>query len=313
MTHDDVPAFDDLPMIEKLGLRHSWGVFGDDDIGTINHLTPERVRAAAGLVRAGDVFDLSWPLNQPDPPLYLRTPYKHEIYPVTRNDRDERIDNFYPQGSTQWDGLRHVRCREYGFYTGITEEFEPGPGRLGIEHIADHGMVGRGVLVDVTRYLESIGDPLDHQQGRSITAEEIAAAARSQGVQLRPGDILCIRLGWAEEYEQMTATDKEQLREDMSFPGLAADEDMARFLWNSQVAAVAVDNPAFEVSPGDPAIGSLHRRLIPMLGMPLGEFFRFGALSRACQEDNRWDFMFTAVPLKLPGAVGSPANAIAVR
>jgi hypothetical protein len=53
--------------------------------------------------------------------------------------------------------------------------------------------------------------------------------------------------------------------------GLDASAEMARFLWDKGFAAVAADNPTVEVRPGDPTVGSLHRRLIPALGLPLGE------------------------------------------
>ena len=64
--------------------------------------------------------------------------------------------------------------------------------------------------------------------------------------------------------------------------GLAGSEEMARFLWDSGIAAVACDNPAVEVVPADPADGFLHGRLIPGLGMAIGELFSFGALAAAC-------------------------------
>ena len=57
MAHDlSLPDFDDLPVLGELGLRHAWGVFGEeDDLGTVNLLTPERVAAGAALVRTGEV------------------------------------------------------------------------------------------------------------------------------------------------------------------------------------------------------------------------------------------------------------------
>jgi hypothetical protein len=97
-----------------------------------------------------------------------------------------------------------------------------------------------------------------------------------------------------------------------TFAGLRADEDMARFLWDAHVAAVVCDNPAVEVVPGDPAVGSLHRRLIPLLGLALGEMFDLETLARRCRDDTRWTFMFVAVPLKVPGGIGSPGNAVAI-
>lgn len=309
-----IPPFDELPMIDTLGLRHSWDVFGrDDNVGTINHLTPERVVQAASLVRTGQVLDLTWPVDEPDPPMYGRRPYAHTIYPPARNELDDYLDGFYLQGSTQWDGLRHVRAREFGFYTGFTGEMAPGPGRLGIEHWVQHGIVGRGVLVDVARHQQQLGTPLVHTEGRSIEADEIAAAAAAQGVELRPGDVLCVRLGWPAYYEPLSHDERVEVNKTMAFPGLSARESTARFLWDHQVAAVTCDNPSFEVSPGDASIGYLHRRLIPSLGMAIGEFFRFEQLAEACAAEGRWDFLFVSVPLHVRGAIGSPANAIAVR
>jgi hypothetical protein len=62
----------------------------------------------------------------------------------------------------------------------------------------------------------------------------------------------------------------------------------------------------------DRAVGFLHYRLIPLLGMPVGEFWALGELSRACRQAGQYQFMLSSAPLYLPGGVGSPANAYAV-
>ena len=64
------------------------------------------------------------------------------------------------------------------------------------------------------------------------------------------------------------------------FAGLRADEAMARLIWNAHPAALCCDNPAVEVVPGDPKVGSLHRRLLPTLGTALGEMFALDELGR---------------------------------
>jgi hypothetical protein len=97
-----------------------------------------------------------------------------------------------------------------------------------------------------------------------------------------------------------------------TWPGLSAAAEMAEVLWDWGVSAVVADNPAVEVSPGSAAIGSLHRRLIPLLGLPLGELFDFEELSVRCAAQHRSSFLFVSVPLNLPGGVGSPGNAVAV-
>ncbi len=88
---------------------------------------------------------------------------------------------------------------------------------------------------------------------------------------------------------------------------------MARYPWDSRGAAIVCDNPAAEVSPCDQKIGSLHQRLIPTLGMTIGELLDFAELARRGVADGRWTFLFVSIPLNVAGAVGSPANALAIR
>lgn len=312
---DGIPSFDELPRLSGLDLAHAWGVFGaDDDLGTVNLLTPARVRRAVQEVRTGEVINLDLPITEPSPPLYGRAPVEHRITALDRNARDDRVDALHPQGSTQWDGLRHLRCREYGFYGGITAEFEPGAGRLGMEHWARHGIAGRGVLLDVARYLAEVhGEDLRPGTARAVTAEEVVATASHQQVEVLPGDVLCVRVGWLAGYRVLDAAARERVAAGEAIAGLEGSEAMARLLWDWHVAALACDNPSVEVFPGDPAVGSLHRRTIPLLGLALGELFDFEELAHRCAAEPRWTFFFVSSPLHLPGGVGSPANALALR
>jgi kynurenine formamidase len=263
-------------------------------------------------VVTGQTVNLCLPLNEPSPPLYKRPPYEHVIFATGRNGNDDYVNSFYLQGSTQWDGLRHIRCREFGFYRGVTSEFEPGGPDLGIEHWAKTGVIGRGVLVDLERYCAAVGREYDPFSGEAVTGELVTRAAEHQGIDFLPGDILCLHFGWMEAYFGLPAERRAESPGRSTFAGLEGSEDFARFLWNGHFAAVVCDNPAIEVSPGDPKVGSLHRRLIPMVGMAFGELFDFRELSSLCEQRQRWDFMFVAIPLNIPGGVGSPGNAIAL-
>lgn len=308
-----LPAFDELPELGDLGLRHAWGVL-DADLGSVALATPERVAAAARLVSTGESFGLSLPLDEPDPPLFHRERLRHEIYRPARHSNDDFLERFFPQASSQWDGLRHVRCREHGFFGGVDpgETFAPGAGRLGIEHWARRGIVGRGVLLDVARHFAAFGRDLDPLTETEITAEDLADTASRQGIAVRQGDILCVRTGWIDAYRTAPLDQRLALKEAPTFAGLRADEATARLLWNWHIAALATDNPAVEVVPGDPSVGSLHRRLIPCLGLALAELLDFSALAARSADEGRWEFFFAAVPLNVPGGVGSPANAIAL-
>ncbi|GGI42562.1 cyclase [Cnuibacter physcomitrellae] len=299
-----------MPRIEKLGLPHSWDHFGrGDTLGTLNLLTTEKVAAAAHAVTTGEVIALSLAVNQPDPPLFGREPVRHVQFDVDRNTKDDRLDNYFPQGSSQWDGFYHVRAREFGFFGGVEAAVDPTDADLGIQTWARRGIVGRGVLLDVQAYLVANGHPgIPCDEEFTISADLLREVAESQDLRVEQGDILIIRTGWPAAYADRPH-DADSVT---AIPGLHAGEDTARLLWDWHVAAVVTDLPAVEPVPGDPAIGSLHRRLLPMLGIPLAELFDLEALSAACARAGRFDFLFTAAPLPLQGAAGSPGNALAI-
>lgn len=298
-----LPRYDELPEVEGTDLRCAWGVFGPDaQLGTLNLLTAERRREAAALVRSGEVVNLSLPLDRPSAPAFGRRPLQHDVYALSRSAWDDRV-TLDLQASSQWDGFLHVRHRA-GSYGGHTDDPRPG-GRLGIDRWVTHGVVGRGVLLDVPRWAAQRGETYDARSATPLPAALLARVADDQGVEVREGDVLLVRTGW--DPAAGSAPD-----EPLHCAGLAADTGTARWLWDSGVAAVACDNPTVEVQPGDPQVGFLHWRLLTMLGMPLGELFDLAPLADRCAAAGVWEFLFVAAPLNLPGAVGSPANALAV-
>ena len=99
----------------------------DDVLGSINLVTPERVARAAAAVTTGEMIPLDLPLDVPDPPLFGRRPYQHHVVALNRHEMDDALDDFHPQGSTQWDALGHVRCREHGYWGGRRRTRRTGP------------------------------------------------------------------------------------------------------------------------------------------------------------------------------------------
>lgn len=305
------PSYADLPLVDGTDLRHAWDVFGrGDSLGTLNHLTPERRLEALRCARSGRTLALTLPLDQPHTPPFGRDRLAHARYQANAFSWGDRIERLDLQGSSQWDGLLHVLHREVGFYGGHRGDPGDAP-HLGIDAWARTGIIGRGVLLDVGAHLAAQG-AYDALEGRAVTAGELAEVAAAQGVELLPGDILCIRFGWHQSFGVLGPDEGARLMERPRTTGLWAGPETAGFLWDQRVAAVVSDNPTVEVQPGDPSAGFLHHRLITMLGMPLGELFELDELAHACRAAGTWDFLFTAVPLNLPGGVGSPANAVAV-
>lgn len=306
----ETPDYDDLPLDEAFGMRHSWGVL-DPNIGTLSQVTPEAVLAAAATVSVGATVPLNLSLDEIDPPLFGRARWDHRVHATERNIFEDELHGYNPQCSSQWDGFRHVRARHSGFYGGVTD-LESAGDALGIEHLAHHGIVGRGVLLDVPAWCERTGRAHDPLGPTPIDDETLAGVAASQGVETRPGDIICIRTGWVGAYRRLSAEQRSDEQVWRQFTGLRANEAMARFLWNLRPGAVAMDNPGFEWAPGSTEDGFLHRRLQPMLGLVMGELLDLETLADRCRELGRYEFLFVATPLPVPGGLSSPANATAI-
>lgn len=310
------PAYAELPRLDDLDLAYAWDVWGrEDNVGSLNRLDGPAVLRGLAAARTGERLSLSLPLDIPDPPLFGRGRLTRQLVQQDRNSWDDRLDSFHPQASSQWDGLGHVRCREYGFWTGLTSDPVDHGHRLGIEHWA-HGIVGRGILLDVLGHRRRTGTNYDAMSGESISAEELVDVAATQGVTIEPGDVLCVRFGWVTSYRSFDVGGRVALANceaRLRHTGLSGSEAVAELLWDWGVAAVVADNPAVEVAPGNPSVGSLHRRLIPLLGIVMGELFDLDGLAAECVADGRWTFTFVAVPIRVPGGLGSPANAVAIR
>lgn len=314
MPNDNLPSYDELRARSDAPSRSNWGLFGaDDQIGTISFLTPERVAAAARLVRRGDVFSLNLPLHLPGPPLFNRGAYEHHITGGRRGARaghDDYLDNFYLQASSQWDSLAHVGHGEEGFYNGVQAEQVTGKegSRNGVDNWARRGIAGRAVLLDVARQIE-----FDGLSTRAITVSELEATARAQNIAVEPGSVLLVRTGWETAYMTLDQSGRESVARDLRAPGLEGSEEMAEWLWDQRVAAVASDCPALEPWPWDASLPSLHLLALCYLGMPIGELWHLDDLAADCTAEGVYEFFFTSAPLNLRGGVGSPPNALAIK
>lgn len=327
MQTGQYPKYSDLPKAPGALYPNAWGVFGEgDQLGTLNRITPERVLAGIATVTEGRVFNLNLPLDAFDPPLIShRGLPKHQIFGLNAFHRDDRIDNFFPQASTQIDSLRHFAHPDQGFYNGhMVDEGESSERALGIQTVAGRGIVGRAVLIDMARYYQHLQSPLKYSEATQITVPDLDSALQWQGTDLQPGDILLIRTGWLGHARQSNAA-----AQGIRSVGLAQSEETAAWIWDRGLSLVAADNIALEAWPVNSPVlttnaelsgalevsshtGMLHRILIPLLGLSIGELWDLDELANACWELGRFSFLVTAEPLNMPGGVGSPANALAV-
>jgi kynurenine formamidase len=307
------PRYRDLPDGDARG------VFGPSDrLGCLNLLTDERTRAAASLIRTGETFSLNgsivdWP-NPSPAGRDVRPRPRHHVYELVPGIVfDDFIDGHYLQSGSQWDGFLHVRDPASGaWYNGNADPAQ------GIESWASRGIAGRGALLDLARWSEKTGDPVDWRARREFSAADLEACAAAQGLRIEPGTILLVRVGWEQGYARLTAQERiehapEDPRDRSPVPGLAPSDAIAELLWDWGVAAIACDNPSLEVTPYRVDLrDSLHMLLLARLGMPIGELWLLDRLAAACDAGSRHEFFVASAPLHLPGGVGSPANAIAI-
>ncbi|MFF5180580.1 cyclase family protein [Micromonospora sp. NPDC000316] len=325
-----MPTYDDLSSADPP--HSSWDVFGrDDEMGTINLLTPERVAAAARLVRSGQRFNLDYPVNAFEPyPTGTRPATEHHVFANNEFHRDDWLDSFYLQSTSQVDALRHIGHPRHGFYNGLAAADNTSEStRLGIHNWAESGIAGRGVLLDVPRFFAAHRREYDCETTVVLDAPTLDAIAAEQGVQWQGGDILLLRTGWAENYVSKTRSQRIEFNTRNKSPGLAQREQTLRWLWDHEIALVASDTPAVEADPvidsdfrmaderaperGVNHSGMLHRPLIALLGMAMGELWKLDQLATSCAQDGRYDFFLTCKPLNIPGGVGSPPNALAIK
>ncbi|KJF19221.1 cyclase family protein [Rhodococcus sp. WS3] len=330
----DYPTYRELQARTDAPPGSSWNLFGPhDQLGTLNFLQLADLTRSADSVRAGQAFSLDlrsdtiWPSLAP-----TRQPLDHHIFQRTPFHRDEWLDHFYTQYGSQIDGLRHIAHPDYGFYNGAdSAAFTPGTESLSIHHLAQLPIAGRAILIDIDRYIRSQGTPLDHRAGEPVALATITAALDAQGTPVHPGDILLLRFGWLDFYRNHSEREwRENLVHKQFHTGVLQSEDVMEWLWDNRIAMVAADNFAFECWPAqpgtpflsdaerrgetsDPHAGIMHRALIGLLGMPIGELWDLDALAEACANDRRHDCLITVSPMPLVGGVGSPANATALR
>ena len=313
----------DAETVREWGRRYSnWGRWGaDDERGALNFITRERVLAACQLPRRGLVISCALPFDQHGP----QSGFAGRHNPIhtmlaTGADALAGAQDFLAGGfryaddavtmplqcGTQWDALAHV------FYDGkmyndrdISLITSSGARANSIDRMK-HDVVGRGVLLDLPRmkrvpWLED---------GTAITPDALDACAEAMGVAIESGDVVLVRTG------MMTrCLEQKSWKGYCGGPAPGLSIHCARWLYEREVAAVATDTWGLEVIPNETpdCFQPLHMISLRNTGVLFGEIFYLDDLADACAEDGNCAFLFTAPPLPITGAVGSPINPLAIK
>jgi kynurenine formamidase len=199
---------------------------------------------------------------------------------------------------THIDALCHQAC-DLTMHDGVTADATESPAgfsQLGVEKVPP--LLGRGVLLDVAGHKGVARLPSRYE----ITADDLATCATSQRIEVRAGDVLLVRTGFAQLWHDEPAY--------LDAAGIAKSGS----IWTGErgVCAVGADNMAWDL-PGvrDPETGSTlfaHMHLLVKLGIYILENLTLEELAK----DRCWEFAFVGVPLKFVGATGSPIRPLAL-
>jgi Putative cyclase len=238
------------------------------------------------------------------------------------------------QYSTQWDSLCHIGSlydshgsgeREVTYYNGyragidvvgpfdyLKERAEIqgpyGARALGIETIAATALQARGVMIDLHAHvgLERV----------AVGYEALMRIIEADGVEVEPGDVLCFRTGFDRALLAKYANPDSPFEQHRCAGLDGFDPKLLRWISDCGAAGLVSDNEAVELLvdmrsiPGEGTRIPLHNLCLFKLGMPLGEMFLLSELADWLRSNRRFRFLFTAPPLRLPGAVGSPVTGV---
>lgn len=228
----------------------------DDQLGTLNEITPDVVRAAVALVKTGTVVDLGRVLDDDTPKFPGR--YWHQTVDVSphlanlrRPDTDGKgwgrnrinwiteIQAGTFQVGTQLDSIGHIQIGDR-FYNGwttrdVVESW--GLNRFGMETVPP--IVTRGVLIDVAAYkgVERLA------KGYAISLADVQGALEKQGVTIKPGDAVLFHTGWG----GLWGKDNAEFLSGEPGPGL----EVVNWLYAQRIALTGADTWSYGPVPGE--------------------------------------------------------------
>jgi kynurenine formamidase len=308
MPDAHVSADEFTALFDSLSNWGRWG--GDDERGTLNLLSADRVASAVRLVLEGRTVTLSLPLNTQAAP-HNPVPADHHMTLVGEREqpagpvhfiKDYVGADYHTDGHTHIDALCHVAYKG-SLYNGKPEDTvtDQGAAVNTIDVLRD-GLVGRAVLLDIPR-LRGVSwlEPGEH-----VFAQDLEAAERAQGVEVREGDILLVRTGHPLRLACLGSWNTPAAKAGLHPTAM-------RFVSERGVAVLGSDgNNDTAPSSTDGVDFPIHVLAITAMGVHLLDYLQFEDLREVCELVGRWEFLFAAAPLRIENGTGSPLNPVAV-
>jgi kynurenine formamidase len=251
-------------------------------------------------IARGRVYDLAQEYyvgmpHHPNHPPYLFGLTKQHGEFVSQRGGSSAADSLSLSGhtGTHIDALCHFSCggRLHGGRE-IVQSYGGGVQTLAVAGIGP--VMRRAVMLDIAALERVDALPADFE----VTPEHLEHAAQRHKAEIRPGDVVLLRTGWARFWG-----DAGRYVNRLQSPG--PGEPGARWLSTRGIFAAGSDTLAFEKVPADMPV---HVHLLFESGIHIIENLNLEGLSR----DGVAEFLFIASPLKIAGGTGSPIRPFAI-
>ena len=290
----------------------NWGRWGnDDELGAANLITAAKRKQALALAREGLPISLAHDVAQEtaaDTPNIL----KRTLGPVNAAgtaDQYQYTGTYHGIAHSHLDAVDcHMMVDGKGYNGRAMEDITAAGGcpKGNINALKD-GVVTRAILFDATRLPGKATAQGWLEPGTAVHREDLEALEKREHVKVSPGDVILLYTGRWKRRAALGAWPSES-----GFAGYHAD--VAYFLKERGVSFIGGDGPN-DVSPtGMPptVTNPLHRLALVAMGVSIFDNLDFERAVEQARRLNRYEFLFTAAPLRIENGTGSPLNPLAI-
>lgn len=286
-----------------------WDGETTDERGALAGITDQQRRDALATARTGRSISLSLPINPTSGPDNAKPALHHMVdlgdveAPEPSAHKDFIGLDYHGKATTHLDALCHIgyRGQLFGGIAGSEAFSSRGSTWAPVTALAN-GLILRGVLLD----LPAVRSVSWLEPGTAVHADDILAAERELGFQVRPGDAVLLRTGHGARKAALGPWNS-----DNASAGFHVDA--MPLLADRGIAVLGGDGDSdVRPSPVSGVHSPIHALALTALGMPLLDNLDLEPLSVACGETRHYEFLLLVAPLVIPNGTGSPVNPIAV-
>ena len=290
----------------------NWGRWGaDDELGAANLITPAKRRQALALAKEGVPVSLAHDVAQEkaaDAPNIL----ERVLGPVNAAgtaDQYRYTGTYHGIVHSHLDAVDcHMMVDGKGYNGRAMEDIMAAGGcPKGNINVLKDGVVTRAILFDATRLPGKATAQGWLEPGTAVHREDLEALEKLEHVKVSSGDVILLYTGRWKRREALGPWPRET-----GFAGYHAD--VAYFIKERGVSFIGGDGPNDVTPTGLPSTvpNPLHRLALVAMGVSIFDNLDFERAVEHARQLNRYEFLFSAAPLRIALGTGSPLNPLAI-